>query len=225
MSRKCKICSSIFKDDVNKLLEKNQYTFNAIADILQSKGFAVSTSTVRKHAKEHTNYEFKTNEYEEINQDNINNQSGIDINININDFYSKYNINISQLEHLDYDGIVSTNKNFFRLNVLLIYKVYAIVDKFLDLSLYGDFKFPEEKIKTLSNLHKINTDLISNIKGFAELECVRELLKMSEEMLDCYDKGEVNFDEVFNYFRDWKNDFEEILNNDRDYMARSLLRS
>lgn len=225
MSRKCKICSSIFKDDVNKLLEKNQYTFNAIADILQSKGFAVSTSTVRKHAKEHTNYEFKTNEYEEINQDNINNQSGIDINININDFYSKYNIDISQLEDLDYKGIVTTNKNFFRLNVLLIYKVYAIVDKFLDLSLYGDFKFPEEKIKTLSNLHKINNDLISNIKDFAEIECVGELVEISARLVEDYDNGKTDFNEVIKFFREWENDFGEILRNNRDYMARSLLRS
>lgn len=208
MSRKCKICSSIFRSELDNMLSKNQYTYVDIAKHFQDKGFIVSAPTVRKHAIEHTNYQFKTNEFREINQENnIDNKESLQININIDEYLKKFNLTQDDFSIEKITDISKINYNYLNLNNKLLLKLYAIVDKFVDLSMLGDFKFPIEKIKLLKYLGDLNDKYSTNIINSSEIYIFAELLNFISMDIIKLKNGELTIDE---FSHEWINKQDTI---------------
>ena len=155
MTRKCKVCSSVYRDEIDSYIAKNTYTFNDISKIFQDKGFLVSCSTVRRHATLHTNFEFKTSEKKSIAVDDLSNNDGLDMSIDLVSYLMQFNLTQDDFKVESVDDLFKISKNFYAMNTLLIMKLYAVVNLQTDLSVKGVGNFPTDKVfKSTSPLNR-----------------------------------------------------------------------
>lgn len=166
MTRKCKICSSVFRDEVDSYIAKNTYTFNDLEKIFQDKGFLISSSTIRRHATLHTNFEFKTNEVKTIAVDDLANNDGLDMSIDLDSYLALFGLSQNDFKVNSIDDFFKLSKNFYGMNTMLIMKLYAVVNLQVDLNIKGTGNFPLDKVKCLNLLMTLNHNLHTQIREY-----------------------------------------------------------
>lgn len=173
MTRKCKVCSSIYRDEIDSYLAKNTYTFNDIAKMFQDKGFIISASTIRRHATLHTNYEFKTNEIKTIEISDMSNNDGFDMSIDFESYLAQFSISESDFKVESIDDFFKVSKNFYAMNTALLMKLYAVVNLQVDLNIKGIGNFPIDKVKCLNLLMTLNNNLHTQVQNYDITKCER----------------------------------------------------
>ena len=166
MTRKCKVCSSVFRDEIDSYIGKNKYTFKEIASIFQDKGFIISESTLRRHTALHTNYKVLTSVFKEIETDDLDNNDGLDMSIDLDSYLAQFDLTQSDFKCNSVEDLFKISKNFYSMNTLLVMKLYAIVNLQTDLNIKGIGNFPTDKIKCLNLLLSLNNNLHTQFKDY-----------------------------------------------------------
>lgn len=162
MSIPCKVCESEFKELVEKMI-LNGESNNAIANDLQSKGFAITHASINRHKARHMiEHKEKINELATPKNNSKYDRNNDENNIDAKSIFDDMKKDIQNIER--YGDIVENYKMLNAMLFRIVNNQMAITIELQEKYMSGKCKYPYEQIKGL----QIVQDMLQKLELFSK---------------------------------------------------------
>lgn len=179
MSRKCKICESKLRNEIDELLVSNNYTADYISKYATDRGLVISPSTVRRHGTLHVsgyNPSQNTNEVRKIDV-----KPPKLLLIDFDEYLLKIGIDRTKIENVD--EFFEENISSYQKGInLLMFQSMAILSEKLENNMRCETKFPSDEIKSLKAMSEIYTKAMGIDKAIDENVAINHLQSLGYDI-------------------------------------------